>query len=111
MQTREEATTTTPLFRSGDSRPLAVLADEPDTVATRWGLRFSEGVDDLDAFRYAVVELPGALRVSLAKHHGDPNPGTVVRIDAEDDPATVRARLIEALGLSPGDVLWWAPGS
>jgi len=109
MQTRQDTTTTTQRFPSGDSRPLAVLAKEPDEIEARWGLRFSDGIDELDAFRFAVVDLPGSLRAALAKHDGDPNPGTVVRVDAAADPVEAKARLIAALGLGTGDVLWRAP--
>lgn len=96
-------------FPSGDSRPIAVLADEPAALAKRFGLRFAEGHDDLDQFRYAIVELGGDRQAWLYKHRGDPNPGTVVRIDANADPAAARQALTAKLSLAAGDVLWWLP--
>lgn len=109
MQIRQETRSTDPFFPSGDSRPLAVLTAEPVVLEARRGLRFAEGLDDLDRFRYAVLDLPGAIRVWFSKHHGDPNPGTVVRIDAAADPTAARTRLTTSLKLGEGDVLWWAP--
>jgi hypothetical protein len=95
-------------FPSGDSRPIAVLAGEPSTLAQRFGLCFAEGFDDLDRFRYATVDLGGNCQAWLYKHLGDPNPGTVVRVDSGTDPAVARRELTARLSLAPGDVLWWS---
>ena len=96
-------------FPSGDSRPIAVLADEPSTLARRFGLQFAEGLDDLDRFRYAVIDLGDDRQALLYKHFGDPNPGTVVRIDSEENPAIARQELTRTLSLASADVDWWSP--
>jgi hypothetical protein len=97
-----------PAFQSGDSRPLAVLADEPETLSQRFGLRFAEGIDDLDQFRFAVVNLGDNRQAWLYKHHNDPNPGTVVRVDSAMNMSVARRELMRRLSLNGDDVLWWS---
>ncbi len=94
---------------SGDSRPVAVLALEPDALAERYGLAFAVDVDDLDRYRLAAVELDDGQQVWLLRHVGDPNPGTVVRVDARADVEAMRHALVRAFGLSPADIIWSAP--
>lgn len=108
MNTELKPTAPASAFPSGESRPLAVLAGEPATLAQRFGLRFAEGIDDLDRFLYAIVDLGDSCQAWLYKHDGDPNPGTVVRVDSGTDPAAARRELTARLSLSPGDVLWWS---
>ncbi len=110
MSTKPATAPPETFFRSRDSTPLAVLADEPGDLATRHGLVFAEGLDDLDRFLFAQVVLSDGTSVVLLKHDGDPNPGTVVRMDALGDPMRMRNLLVSALGLGPGDVLWWSAG-
>ena len=109
MNTELKPTALASAFPSGDSRPLAVLAGEPSMLAQRFGLRFAEGFDDLDQFRYAIVDLGDNCQAWLYKHLGDPNPGTVVRIDSGTDPAAARRELTARLSLTPVDILWWSP--
>ena len=108
MATKPQTKHPTPSFPSGDSRALAVLAAEPATLAERHGLRFFTAIDDLDRVEYATVHLGGSVQAWLLKHQGDPNPGTVVRVDVGLDPVATRRGLEDALGLEDGDVLWWA---
>jgi hypothetical protein len=96
-------------FPSGDSRPIAVLADEPSALTSRFGLCFAEGLDDLDQFRYAIIDLGDNRKAVLYKHHGDPNPGTIVRIDSHADPASAHREIATKFSLSAADVLWWSP--
>ena len=70
-----------------------------------------DGSDDLDALQFAVLDLAAGQSAVLSKHRGDPNPGTVVRIDANGDARQARAMLVAALDLGPGDDLWWSAAS
>ena len=91
---------------SGDSRPIAVLALEPDELAARYGLTYDEAVDDLDRVQLAAIGLADGSQLWLSKHLEDPNPGMVVRIDVADDPVSARAQLLAALGLDERALLW-----
>jgi hypothetical protein len=108
MATEPEARHRPPGFPSGDSRALAVLAAEPETIGERHGLHFFTAIDDLDVLRWAEVRLGDSSNAWLSKHQSDPNPGTVIRVDARADPAAARRALNAALQLQDGDVLWWA---
>lgn len=108
MATRVAPKVAAPRFPSGESRPIAVLLAEPDDLAARHGLRFEAGRDDLDDFRFAVLNLGAGLEASLVRHRGDPNPGTVVRAAAAADPAAVMRKLEAALDLTTSDVIWRA---
>jgi hypothetical protein len=94
---------------SGDSKPLAVLAFEPSALAERYGLSFEEELDDLDQLRLAAIALPDGSQAWLYKHRSDPNPGTLVRVDSDADPATVSSLLRQTLELDDSDFLWVAP--
>lgn len=94
---------------SGDSRPLAVLVAEPPDLAACHGLTFEEDVDDLDRYRLAAIELADGQQAWLLKHEGDPNPGTVVRVDGRADIEEAQRLLFGALDLAPEDLLWSAP--
>lgn len=106
MATHVAPNVAAPRFPSGESRPIAVLLAEPDDLAARHGLRFAAGQDDLDDFRFAVLDLGGDLQASLVRHWGDPNPGTVVRVDATADAEAAFRRLEAALNLTGADILW-----
>jgi len=108
MATKPGTMHPTPALPSGDSRPLAVLAAEPETLRERYGLHFFTAIDDLDVLRWAEVRLGDSSNAWLSKHQSDPNPGTVIRVDARADPAAARRALDAALQLQDGDVLWWA---
>lgn len=94
-----------PHFPSGGSRPIAVLIAEPDDLAVRYGLRFEAGQDDLDDFRFAILDLGAGREASLVRHRRDPNPGTVVRVDAATNAEAALRRLEVALGLTKTDIV------
>ena len=96
-------------FPSGDSRPLVVLTGEPRQLAARYGLSFEEGEDDFDAFQLAAIALADSSQVWLLKYRGDPNPGTVVYVDAGADFAHAKALLAQSLELADEDILWVSP--
>ena len=95
---------------SGDSRPIAVLALDPDELATRHGVIFDDAIDDLDRVQLAAIGLADGSQLWLSKHLGDPNPGTVVRIDAAADPVAARVQLLGALGLDGRTFRWTSDG-
>jgi hypothetical protein len=99
------------LWPSGRSQAMAVLAFEPEEIRDRNGVQFEEDVDDLDRLVFAVLRLDDGSNALLYKHDGDPNPGTVVNVDARADLARERESLMNTLRLENGDLLWVAPGA
>jgi hypothetical protein len=97
------------LWPSGSGLPVAVLAFEPDELERHYGLRFREDVDDLDRLVFAILRLDDGSNALLYKHAGDPNPGTVVNVDAHANLSAERELLERALHLEPGNLLWVAP--
>ncbi|MDQ3779341.1 MAG: hypothetical protein M3354_02160 [Chloroflexota bacterium] len=93
---------------SGDSRPIAVLPYDLSQLSKRYGLDFQEGIDDLDRYCLAAIELANADQAWIYKHHSDPNPGTVVHVDAASDVAKAQSLLLDALGLDREELLWAA---
>ena len=96
---------------SGDSRPIAMLALEPDELASGYGFAFEEGYDALDYFKRAAIALADGSQVWLMRHRGNPVAGTIIYADAAADPSRVRGLLAHALGLDEADFLWTAPNS
>lgn len=94
---------------SGDSRPLAVLAIEPPGLADRDDQVFGEDVDDLDRYRLAAIALGDGQQAWLITHDGDPNPGTVVLVDAAADVGDSLRLVAHAFALTPELVLRTAP--
>ena len=94
---------------SGDSRPIAVLPfDIPDLVE-RFGLAFQEGVDDLDHYQFAAIELGDGQQAWLTRYEGDPDPGIVVLVDSGSDVEHAQLLLAEALGMTRDAFPWAAP--
>lgn len=91
---------------SGQSRPAALFAITPEGLTARTGVPFWAGLDELDYFRAAAVELSSARRVLLIWHERSPVPGLALEIDFADDPAAARAEVMDALDLTPAEVLW-----
>lgn len=94
---------------SGDSRPLAILPYDLTELTARYGLRYQEGSDDLDRYRLAAIALTNGEQAWISKHDNDPNPGTVVYVDAESDVADAQSLLLDALSLDREELLWAAP--
>lgn len=97
------------IWPSGDSRPIAVLSLEPNDLAEKYGWHFREGIDDLDLFKFVVIQLEDGSPAMVYKHHGDSNPGTLVRVDAHANLCKERKLLFSKLHLKEGDLLWVAP--
>jgi len=94
---------------SGDSRPIAVLPFGLTDLAARYGLEYEEGIDDLDRYYLAAVELANGEQAWIYKHESDPNPGTVVHVDAKSDVAEAQAMLTDVFSLKREDFLRAAP--
>lgn len=94
---------------SGDSQPIAVLPYDLPQLSARYGLDYQEGIDDLDHYHVAAIELANAEQAWISRHDSDPNPGTVVHVDAESDVAEAQSLLLDALGLDRDELLWAAP--
>ena len=96
---------------SGDSRDLAEVRFSPEELASRYGLRFEEGLDDLDYFKLAAIALADGSQAWFIKYRGDQYPGTLVRVDASADLGQAQELLQRALGLADEDFPWIAPGA
>jgi len=96
---------------SGDSRPIAVLPYELPELSDRYGLEYEEGIDDLDRYRLAAIELGAVGQAWVVKHEGDQNRGTVVYVDAAADIDEAQSLLVGALGIERGQLVWAAPTS
>jgi hypothetical protein len=94
---------------SGDSRPIAVFPYELAELADRYGLEYQEGVDDLGRCRLAAIQLGQGEQAWISKHDGDPNPGSVVFVDADSDVARAQSRLLKLFRIGRKDLLWAAP--
>ena len=88
---------------SRDDKWLCILKAEPDEIAHRTGLRFTDGVDDLDYFREAALRLASGRPVLLCRYLHDHGPGTAVSIDAADDAPGALAELSAAFELRMED--------
>ena len=93
---------------SGDSRPIVVLPFEVNELASQYGLTFREAIDDLGPYHLAAIELTKGSQAWISKHDSDPNPGTVVYVDARADLTKAQSRLIKALGITRHALLWAA---
>jgi hypothetical protein len=94
---------------SGDSRPIAVLPYELGELADCYGLECQDEIDDLGRFRFAAIELGRGMQAWISKHDSDPNPGSIVSVDADADIAAAQARLLKAFHIGRKELLWAAP--
>ena len=94
---------------SGDSRPMAVLPFEPADMTERFGLRYQPGIDDLDHYVMAAIELANGEQAWVSKYDHDLNPGTMVYVDAGASIEEAQILVAEAFGLEREELLWLAP--
>jgi hypothetical protein len=94
---------------SGDSRPIARIALEPVELSKRYGLKYDKGVDDLDRYQLAAVELASGEQAWLSKYDHDGHAGTVVYVDAGSDVEDAQALLMDAFGIDRDAFVWLAP--
>jgi hypothetical protein len=100
-----------PQWPSGDSRPIAIVPFEPAELSRRYQLEFEQGIDDLDRYLLAAVELTNGEQAWLLKYNNDPNPGTVIHVDAAANVEDAQALLLDALQIERDTLLWEAPAS
>lgn len=98
-------------FPSGDRRAIAIIGLEPEALAERYDLAFEQGVDDLDYFSAAAIELSSGAQLLLLRYLRLPEPGTEVMADAHADPVACRRELLRELGLTEADLTWWPEAS
>lgn len=97
------------MFPSGDYRSLLELRFDPDELERRYGLHFSQKIDDLDYFKLAAIALPDGSQAWLTKYRGEQGPGTVVDIDVGANFAQVKRQIESMMGLHSGDITWVSP--
>lgn len=93
--------------------PIAVLEAEPDDLARDQGIAFTEGHDDLDSVRIALLKAASGLEYALLRHENAPKPGTeVVARTTIVQPKRFAAdlqELLRYLKLSKAALVWVAP--
>jgi hypothetical protein len=90
--------------------PVAVLSKEPEELATKQSIQFSEGFDDLDYVMFSDILLPSGYRATLVRHRNSPNSG--IEICTKPDEPNIPEVLIDvlqALSLSNHDLKWIHP--
>lgn len=93
-------------WRSGQGEVVAILGVSTDDFATRYGLEFFDGVDNLDAYAAAVIRLGSGRQVGLMRHFGNPVAGTELHVDSEDDYLGAIREFLDAFELT-ADALTW----
>ena len=85
---------------------IAVVRIQPDHFSRAFGLRFFDGVDNLDAYIAAVIRMRSGRMLGLLRHVGSPDPGTEVHADAGDDFVSALREFLDAFDLSVEDLSW-----
>ena len=96
----------TPMWPSGDSRPVGTLRLSPQEITARFHLCFSIEADDLDEFLYTVATTPDGHRFCLLRYRRSPSAGTDVLIDSAVSRTEGLADVQAALGLGPESFEW-----
>lgn len=91
---------------SGYMDAIAVVRIQPDHFSRAFGLRFFDGVDNLDAYIAAVIRMRSGRMLGLLRHVGSPDPGTEVHADAGDDFVSALREFLDAFDLSVEDLSW-----
>lgn len=91
---------------SGYAEAIAVVRLQPEQFTRAFGLRFSEGSDNLDSYEAAPLRLRSGRLLGLLRHVGDPGPGTKVYADAADDFVGALREFLDAFDLSADDLSW-----
>jgi hypothetical protein len=91
---------------SGQGDAIAVLALLPNALTERYGLRFFEGTDNLDAYDAAAIRLDSGRQLGLLRHRGAPVQGTEIHADRADNSLDAIREFLDGFGLSADDLLW-----
>ena len=92
--------------------PVAVIRAEPEQLTRELGLKFVRGHDDLDYLRLAAVSLNDGHPFLLVRHEGKPDAGTEIISSTtapSRDLSSELTRLLHALRVGPGHVVWTHP--
>lgn len=91
--------------------PVAVIRAEPEQLTRELGLKFVRGHDDLDFLRLAAVSLNDGHPFLLVRHEGKPDGGTEIISATAPSPdlSSELTRLLHALRVRPGHVVWTHP--
>jgi hypothetical protein len=91
--------------------PVAVIRAEPEQLTRELGLKFVRGHDDLDFLRLAAVSLNDGQPFLLVRHEGKPDAGTeIISATAPSrELSSELTRLLHALHVGPGHVVWTHP--
>ncbi|NJO93488.1 MAG: hypothetical protein HC820_02365 [Hydrococcus sp. RM1_1_31] len=93
-----------------ETKPIAVLRQEPSELEKRGFVKFCEGYDDLDYLVFSVLDLPSHHRVALVRHKHLSSPGTeVCVVPNETAIAEILIEVIRFLRLSTEDLAWIHP--
>jgi hypothetical protein len=91
---------------SGYGEIIAMLDMGSESLATRYNLKWFESTDNLGDYDAAMIQLRSGRRLGLVRHHGDPEPGTEVHADVQDDVHDAIRELLQALDLPEESVTW-----
>ena len=91
---------------SGYAEAIAVIGVQPELFSHGFGLAFFDGVDNLDAYKAAVIRMRSGRMLGLLRHAGTPGPGTDVYADAGDDFVSALREFLDAFSFSVADLSW-----
>jgi hypothetical protein len=91
---------------SGQGAAAGVLALSPEALSARYGLRFVESADNLDAYDSAAIRMSSGRRFGLLRYRGSPSRGTEVHADSTDDLLDALREFLDAFELSADDLVW-----
>jgi hypothetical protein len=85
---------------------IAVTCVQTDRFSRDFGLAFFDGVDNLDAYKGALIRLRSGRFVGLVRHVGARDPGTEVHVEMDDDFVSALREFLDAFDLSVEDLSW-----
>ncbi len=91
---------------TSETRPIAVLALDPEDIEKRFSLKFHEDRDDLDSLRLSVIRLPSGRMIGLVRYDRSPDPGTTLFADQDAEPEKEQTEFLEVFGLTPDSFSW-----
>lgn len=90
---------------SGDSKPVAFLAVDPDRFVERYGLVFEQDADELGAYRLAAISVPPD-QAWFVIRADSPRRGVEVYADKQADDRFTLLKVLHALKLQRRHVVW-----
>lgn len=104
----------TPAFEQNEPTPwpsgygdaIAVVRTQPELFSRTFGLTFSGGSDNLDAYGAAAIHLRLGRVVALLRHLGDWGSGTEVHADTADEFVSALREFLDSFDLSVEDLSW-----